>query len=224
MLEGWQKFSIWDHSETVRVLYEKRCNLEAEEMTAHRQAALLLKPLAAESDLLLDAGCGSGYFFHSLRRHGVPVEYHGLDASLTLVEIGRRCMPAHGLADTRLMLGRIEDLDWQFDHVVCMNVLSNIDNYHRPLERLLKCARKTVVLRESLAEHGDSKYVVDKYLDGGVPLKVYVNTYPVDEVISFIESYGFAVRQVQDERSGGRPEMVIDYPHYWKFLVAERKR
>jgi SAM-dependent methyltransferase len=222
-LDGWQKYSIWDHSATVRNLYERRCRLQVEEMTAHQQAALLLQPMVAEGDSLLDVGCGSGYFFHALRRQDVSVEYYGVDASKILIEIGKRWMPEHGLDPERLIIARIEDLDMQVDHVVCMNVLSNIDNYHRPLERLLTCAKKTLILRESLGGQNDYKYVVDKYLDDGIPLKVYVNTYAIREVMSFIEGYGFSVRSIIDSRTGGTPEMVIDYPHFWTFLVAERK-
>ena len=118
---------------------------------------------------------------------------------------------------------RIEDLDGDFDHAVCINVLSNVDNFHRPLERLLRGARKTVILRESFKEQASYEYVLDKYLDPGVELKVHVNAYAIAEVAAFVESYGFTARWVEDRHTGGRPESVIDHLHYWKFLVAERR-
>jgi hypothetical protein len=40
--------------------------------------------------------------------------------------------------------------------------------------------------------------------------------------VSFIEAHGFRVRQVMDRRTQGRAELVIGYPHYWTFFVAER--
>jgi len=133
-------------------------------------------------------------------------------------------MPAFGLPATRLRTMRIEDLDGRVDHVVCINVLSNLDNYHRPLERLLDVAAKSVVIRESLHDHGSYAYVRDEFLDDGVDLRVHVNTYPVAEVSAFMASRGFVVTEVIDERTAGVPELVIGYPHYWKFLVASRKR
>lgn len=220
--DGWERWSIWEHSSTVRDLYRRRCRLEAEEMTAHAQAAELLAPHVAPGDTLLDAGCGSGYFFHALRSRAIPVEYVGIDASATLIEIGREELPAFGLAAESLRVLRIEDLDGEADHVVCINVLSNLDNYQRPLERLLACARKTLVLRESVKDEAEYRYVRDDYLDEGVDLRVYVNAYPVAELRAFIESYGFSVRYVEDRHSGGNPEPVIGYPHYWSFFVAER--
>jgi len=219
---GWVNYCIWEHSAQIKKLYAQRCSLETEEMTCAAQAVELLEGYVEPGDTLLDAGCGSGYFFHSLKKRDVPVEYFGVDAAPSLVEIGRKIMPEHGLAAENLMVMRIEDLSGEVDHVVCMNVISNIDNYHRPVERLLNMARKTVILRESLAETGSYCYVRDEFLDMGANLKTHVNTYPVKEFLAFVESYGFKTRTEVDRRTGGEPEMVIGYPHHWTFVVAER--
>ena len=172
--------------------------------------------------MLLDAGCGSGYFYHSLRDRGIPVEYYGIDASPTLLDIGRAILPGFGLAPERLLELRIEDLDARVEHVVCVNVLSNLDNYHRPLERLLEAAGKNLILRESLASPPSCLYVRDRFLDEGVDLFVHVNTYDPAEVLDFMAARGFAGRLVTDRRSGGRPEPVIGYDHHWQFIVATR--
>jgi ubiquinone/menaquinone biosynthesis C-methylase UbiE len=222
-LEGWSAYNIWDHSPAVLDLYTRRAGGEAEEMTCAAQAAELLAATAKGGETLLDAGCGTGYFFHSVRGRAIPLEYHGVDATARFIEIGRRLLPKFGLPSERLEAGRIEDLDGEVDHVLCMNVLSNLDNYHRPLERLLQIARRSVVLRESIKDGAEYRYVVDRYLEVERPLKVHVNAYDRREILSFIESYGFAVREVVDRRAQGKPEMVIDYPHYWTFLVATRR-
>ena len=221
--DGYSRYNIWEHSATVKALYARRCRMESEEMTCHAQAAELLASRARAGESLLDAGCGSGYFFHSLRIRSLAVDYSGIDAASMLIGIGRETMPAFGLEADKLKVMRIEDLDGEVDHVVCINVLSNIDNYHRPLERLLKVARKSVILRESCAVQGSYAYVRDRYLDPGLDLKVHVNTYALGELTQFIASYGYAVEVVQDRRVGDGPEMVIDYPHYWKFLVCARR-
>jgi SAM-dependent methyltransferase len=217
---GWEKYCIWEHSSTVRDLYARRCRLEAEEMTCAAQCAELLAPHAAAGDTLLDAGCGSGYFFHSLRTRSIPVEYFGIDAAPSLVAIGQQLLPPFGLPAERLQVMRIEDLDGDVDHVVCMNVLSNLDNFHRPLERLLRCANKTVILRESAKDEAHYAYVHDNYLDAGIDLKVHVNAYSIGELTAFIESHGFQVTAIQDRYTGGQPQSVIDHPHYWTFFLA----
>ncbi|HZS83286.1 MAG TPA: class I SAM-dependent methyltransferase [Stellaceae bacterium] len=220
--DGWTAHCIWEHSATVRELYARRARGEAEEMVCAAQAAELLAPLVSPGDSLLDAGCGSGYFFHSLKRRGIPAEYHGIDAAPSLIAIGQRELPRHGLSADRLKVLRIEDLDGAVDHVLCMNVLSNIDNFHRPLERLLKLARKSLVLRESAKNGAEYRYVRDAYLDPGVDLSVHVNAYDAGDIEDFIGARGFRVRRIADRRSGGLPEMVIDHPHWWTFFLAER--
>jgi ubiquinone/menaquinone biosynthesis C-methylase UbiE len=220
--DGWLKYCIWEHSTAVRELYARRCRLEEPEMTCAAQAAELLLPHVRAGETLLDVGCGSGYFFHSLRKRQMPVAYLGIDAAPSLIDVGRKYLPAYGLAPESLRVMRIEDLDGRADHVLCLNVLSNIDNYHRPLERLLRCARKTVILRESLGERSSYLYVRDKYLDEGAELSVHVNTYCITEVMEYIRAHDFQVRSVIDRRTEGRAELVIDYPHYWTFLVAAK--
>lgn len=219
---GWLKYCIWEHSTEIKDLYSRRCRLEAEEMVCHAQAVELLMPYARDGDTLLDVGCGSGYFYHSLRKRNIPVQYFGIDAAPSLIEIGRKYLPDFGLPAENLQVMRIEDMDGKIDHIICINVLSNIDNYHRPLERLLRCTNKTIILRESCKEKTEYLYVKDKYLDPDVDLRVYVNAYCIDEFMGFIESYGFKVRCVEDRYTKGEPQLVIDYPHYWKFFVAEK--
>jgi SAM-dependent methyltransferase len=220
---GWAAHSIWHHSANVLELYRRRARDEAEEMTCAAQAAEVLAGLARPGESLLDAGCGTGYFFHSLRRRGIALEYHGIDATAPFIVVGQSELAPFGLPEDRLRTLRIEDFQGSADHVLCMNVLSNIDNYHRPLERLLKAARRSVILRESVKEGSSYSYVRDNFLDPGVDLHVHVNTYDRSELVAFIERHGYTAREVADRRTGGEPEMVIGYPHHWTFLVATRR-
>jgi len=215
--------NIWEHSAIVRDLYRKRARDEAEEMTCAKQAIELLRPYTNEGETIADAGCGSGYFFHSVRRSSLKLDYYGFDATADLIKIGQEELPAFGLPENHLKTMRLEDFSGCFDHVVCMNVLSNLDNYHRYLERLLQSCEKTLVMRESIGEKSSYQYVRDVYLDDDVNLKVHVNTYAKEDVQAFVESYGFEVDWEVDERTQGKPELVIDYPHYWTFMVARRR-
>ena len=220
--DGYSAHNIWCHSAVVEDLYRRRARDEDVEMTCAAQAADLLIDVLSPGDSVIDVGCGSGYFFHSLRKRGMDARYYGFDASDCLIAIGRAELPKFGLDPSRLIVLRIEDFRGAADHILCMNVLSNMDNYHRPLERLLMAARKTLILRESIGDEASYAYVRDDYLDPGVDLKVHVNTYAREDIISFISSYGFVVREVIDRRTGGAPEVVIGYPHHWTFFVATR--
>ncbi|MCR6737158.1 MAG: class I SAM-dependent methyltransferase [Afipia sp.] len=199
----------------MRNLYDKRVRQEVDELICHKQAAGLLRPHVSVNDTVLDVGCGSGYFYHSLR--GMSVEYFGIDSSDALLALGRSAMPQ--MCD-RLLCMRIEDMIAKVDHIVCTNVLSNICNYHRPLERMLESAHKTVILRESISDVSTYSYVTDNYLDR--PMRVHVNSYGREEVKAFIEEYGFSVSFHVDDYTGGKPQDVIGYPHHWTFVEAVR--
>ena len=68
------------------------------------------------------------------------------------------------------------------------------------------------------------RYTPDPYLDEGTRhIRVYHNTYPIDEVRAFIEEHGFRVTRIRDERTGDGTEMVVDIPHQWRILLAERR-
>ncbi len=193
-------------------------------MTAAAQAARILAGRIDRPEWLLDAGCGGGYYYWSLRDRGVPVEYVGLDYTPQMVELARQEMsPAAGLPPDAFRLGAIEDLDEEFDSILCFHVLTNSPHYALPLERLLLCARKRVLLRENLGKVLAVRFSPDPNLDEGKRhIRVYHNTYPVDEVIDFIRSYGFRVTRIRDERTGDGVEEVVGVPHTWRILLAER--
>jgi len=221
--DGYARHNIWEHSLTIQNLYRRRCRKEAEEMTCAAQAAELMAPLAKQGEVLLDAGCGSGYFFHSLVSRSIPLKYIGIDATPALLQIGKQELPAFGLPEENLKVMRLEDLNGRADFVLCMNTLTYMDNYYRPLERLLQVTQKALILRESISDQAKYSYVKDDYLDPGVDLRVHINTYDKEEVVSLIEGAGFEVNEVLDRRSNGNPEMFLRCPHYWTFLVAIRK-
>lgn len=214
----------WANDTRTLELYRRRCRQEAEEMTCSAQVAEMLSSRVRPGETLLDAGCGGGYYYWSFLKRGVDVEYHGLDYTPEMIELARGEMcPRSGLTQDRFVLGSIENLDREFDNVVCFNVLTNNPHYALPLERLLRCARKRVVIRESLGDNLIVRYTPDPYLDEGKRhIRVYHNTYPIQEVISFMEEHGFRVSRVVDWRSQDGVEMVVDIPHQWRILLGER--
>jgi ubiquinone/menaquinone biosynthesis C-methylase UbiE len=219
---GWERYSVWEHSRALRELYTRRARDVEPEMTCAAQAAELLLPMVQPGETLLDVGCGAGHFVHSLRRRNIDVQYFGIDASRMFIEIGRRELSAFGVDAKQLEVMRLEDLDAEVDHIVCLNVLTNLDNFHRPLERMLRCARRSVILRESVAEEASVQYVTDRFLDDDAEVSVHVNTYARREVLQFIRSFGFEATEHVDRRANGQAEMVIGYPHHWSFVVARR--
>ena len=222
-LDAAQEFNIWDHSKHVHDLYLARVRDEVPELTYQCQAVDILEPRISSDHILLDAGCGAGQFYHSLRHRGLEAGYHGIDATTAFIEMGRRELPSFGLGKDRLQRGRIEDLAGSVDISVCLNVLTNVPDLYQPLERLLMISRKAVLIRESIKEGTERRYIRDQYLNSDVSLKVYVNSYDRTEIADFARQYGYKTQFIMDQHTGGQPEMVIDYPHYWTFALFEKE-
>ena len=214
----------WANDSALLDLYRRRCRDEVEEMTCAAQAAEIIAGLAAPGETLLDAGCGGGYYYWSLHRRGVPIAYSGLDYTPEMVALGRQeIAPRAGFDPERFILGWIEDLDEAYDITLCFNVLTNSPHYALPLERLLACTRKRLLLRESLGERLIVRFTPDRYLDANKRhVRVYHNTYPMAEVVAFMEAQGFRVSRIPDRRTGDQTEMVVNIPHEWRILLAER--
>ena len=214
------ELNIWLHSKHVVDLYTKRVKKLSPEMTCAKQAAQIISRNLKKNETLLDCGCGTGWFYHSIKKISPSVNYWGFDKTKKFIEIGKKYLPKFGLDPSHLMEGDISYVQGKFDHVLCMNVLSNIENWHKPLDNLVKIAKNSILIRESLSNFNDYKYVEDKYLDDGNLLKVHVNTYKKNDFKKFLFEHGFSVHYIKDIRTNGAPEMVIDYPHYWNFILA----
>jgi ubiquinone/menaquinone biosynthesis C-methylase UbiE len=217
-------WNAWANDSGTFELYRRRCRREAEEMTCAAQAAEILRERVGPGETLLDAGCGGGYYWWSLADRRVAVEYHGLDHTPELVALAREELaPRAGLDPQRFRLGDIEHLEDEFDTILCFNVLTNSPHYARALERMLRCARRRVLLRESLGDELIVRYTPDPYLDEGKRhIRVYHNQYPLNEVAGLMRAEGFEVTPIRDERTGDGVEMVVDIPHRWRILLAER--
>jgi SAM-dependent methyltransferase len=217
-------WNCWAHDRNTLELYRQRCRQQAEEMTCAAQAAEILAERAQPGETLLDAGCGGAYYLHALQRRQVPVHYHGLDFTPQMVDLAHaELCPAANLDRGRVWLSAIEDLDQPFDNILCFNVLTNNPHYGLPLWRLLKNARRRLLLRESLGEVLITRFTPDPYLDEGQRhIRVYHNTYPLDEVTAFMQQEGFVVTRIRDRRTNDGVESVVDIPHTWRILLAER--
>ena len=215
----------WANDHNTLELYRRRCRRDAEEMTCAAQAAEILAERVRPGESLLDAGCGGGYYWWSLADRGVEVDYTGIDYTPEMIQLAREELaPRAGLALDRFRVEAIEDLDEEFDNVLCFNVLTNSPHYAQPLERLLVAARKRILLRESMAEELVVRYTPDPYLDEGARhICVYHNTYPIAEVEDFMRRHGFEVTRIRDERTGDGVEDVVDIPHHWRILLGERR-
>ena len=216
------EFNIWEHSAIVRELYARRAQGRVE-MDAAAQTVEILAPHLEPGMTVLDAGCGSGYYYWSFKRRNLDIEYYGLDYSPSLIDIGRRELASAGLPPERLQAGTIENIHETYDAVICCNTLSWCPDFRQPLERLLSAARKFIVIRTNLGAETVYRYEPDGYLDDGYNhLKAYWNQYSEADMSAFMREMGFEVTPIVDRRTGGKLELVVGKPYFWKFLLGRR--
>lgn len=218
-------WNTWANDKHLLELYRKRCRQSVEEMTCAAQAATILSQKITPGETLLDAGCGGGYYYWSFKSRNIKIQYHGLDYTPQMIKLAQEEMcKATDLPQERFRLGSIENLNQEFDNIICFNVLTNNPHYALPLEKLLLATKKRILIRESMSDHLKIIYKPDPYIDEGKRhLCAYFNTYPLNEVIEFMESNNFKVTKIKDERTQDGMEMVVDTPHYWRILLGERR-
>lgn len=221
------ELNIWEHSAIAADLYRRRARGEAQEMDASAQAAELLAPFIRQAESqprLLDAGCGSGYLWHSFRQRGLALEFHGLDYSPSLIAMGREELGRLGLPPERLQCGRIEDLRGQsFDLVTLINTLSFGPDFREPLYRLAQTEAQVILIRDNFGPETVIRWEIDGYLDPDYNhLKAYWNRWSISEVTAFLAECGYRAAEISDRRTGGQVEMVVDKPYYWSWLMAVR--
>ena len=215
----------WANDRATLELYRRRCRREAEEMTCARQAAEVLGPRLEPGETLLDAGCGGGYYFWSFADRGFAPDWHGLDYTPEMVELARdgaraarrpgpRALPARGDRGARRGVRH-------------RPVLQRADE--QPALRAAARAAAAQLPPPAAAARVDGRRA-DRALHarpvprrGRAHIRVYHNTYPLDEVTAFMEEHGFRVTPIRDERTGDGTEMVVDIPHQWRILLAERR-
>ena len=66
--DGYEKFFIWNKSNSLQNLYTSRVKLISPEMDSCKQAAEILSMKVIGNNSILDVGCGTGYLYHSLKK------------------------------------------------------------------------------------------------------------------------------------------------------------
>jgi ubiquinone/menaquinone biosynthesis C-methylase UbiE len=154
--QAWESEAL---SKSYGDLFFARATGELAEMESSKAAARRIARIARAGDSLLDAGCGAGHYYRSLKSH-VPVslQYTGVDATPYYIECARRAFAEDGAA--RFVIGDIFDLDFAdraFDLAMCNNVLLHLPSIMKPLSELCRVARRHVLVRTLVA---NKSYVV----------------------------------------------------------------
>lgn len=215
--------NIWEAGSHVLEDFKSRARGERE-LTCCEQVADILKPYIKSGMHLLDAACGTAHLYHSFRKRDLPITYWGMDSSSKLIKIAREILSEFGLHPNYLFVQNMLELDTSFDIVVSLNTLCFMPDYKSYLERLLNATESIFLLRMSMSDKERRLYVIDGYCDPQYNhMKLYFNTYNINEVQTFIEGYGFTVEHIKDKYTQDGEEIVAgDKKLYRKIFLCKR--
>jgi hypothetical protein len=141
-----------------------------------------------------------------------------------MVKIARSAFRKIGLDPARIILDDVCDLSgFDFQLVVMINTLSFNADFRKPIDRLVETGAKVLVIRDNFGPKTVVKWELDGFLDLGFNhLKGYWNQWSRQEVADFLHQVGYRTTFVDDLRTKGKTELVVNKPYRWSWLVADR--
>lgn len=190
-LRGWHEAGVvewqWQaYQKLIRKMYagEARADL--------RSAAEAIRLTGLEDPLILEVGCGSGYYEEILSHLlGKPLRYVGLDFSPAMVLVGRQ-----HYRDLRLLSGDATALpfgDGAFDIVFNGGALMHIFDYEKTIAESRRASRGWCIFYTVVVREQGPTTVMRKQAYGGPTVEV---VFRERELLEMFERAGLRVRSV----------------------------
>lgn len=153
------------------------------------KAAVLRLLAPAYKDIILDAGCGAGYYLHALLEQGLRAE--GLDFSKEMVERARR----FGFCVNVANLEQNMNVFQKYDKIICAGVMEFCQNDTAALKNLkniLKPSGIIVLLVPNLSFCGRLYELFHRYFGCGRK----INLYNVDKIAKLADLCNLKIRDM----------------------------
>jgi ubiquinone/menaquinone biosynthesis C-methylase UbiE len=148
------EWKVWDQNKSYGEVLYKRAVGELPEMESSKRIAKEVKKFAISGSTILDVGCGAGHYLRSLRRElGDSFSYVGCDATEHYIALAKKAFAAD--KNAAFQVSDIFGLDFDdnsFDLVICNNLLLHLPSIDRPVNELIRVARRRVIIRTLCGE------------------------------------------------------------------------
>lgn len=219
-----KKFNIWENCSRLHKTYIERAKDNAEEMDCAAQCADIVQRYYRPGMTLLDVGCGSGWYYWSFQKRQIDIEYYGMDSCKSFIRYAKKYMKFAGLGEERFILCEVENLDTNYDIIVCFNTLCYLPSYHLALERMCRSANKFIIVRSTFDDTNQYRYLKDPGIDSGSARTYnYYNIHSITEFQEFMDRLGFMTEMIEDRRVGNGYDMSDGYPHPWRIILGVRR-
>ena len=143
------KWKIWDEDKNYGKLLFDRAVGDSREMESSRAAAIVLKEFVKNNETITDVGCGAGHYLRSIIDVlNVQFKYQGVDATQNYVELAKKAWSSYSFA--KFIHGDIYNIpleDKSSDIVINCNVLLHLPSVKKPIEELLRVAKRVLIIR-----------------------------------------------------------------------------
>jgi ubiquinone/menaquinone biosynthesis C-methylase UbiE len=145
---------FWESCDILHDTFEKRSTGELPEMESSKSlAALLEKEGQGRKISVLDAGCGLGHYYVSIKKRLPDAAYEGCDVTARYIERAKDLWKDAPVKFTRAQIGKMPYSDCSFDYVVCINVILHIPPpVYSAVRDILRVCRKAAIIRTPIAE------------------------------------------------------------------------
>ena len=193
LLQGWQNPAVAErqHKAFAPLLRQMYEGSPREDFVA---VATAVQMTGLEDPLIIEVGCGSGWnsevLSHLLKR---PVRYIGLDYSLAMTVLGKRCYPnvQFVVGDATMQPFR----DAACDILLSGTVLMHLLGYQEAIRESRRVTRRWCIFHTVPVMHKQPTTVLRKLAYGSPVVEIVFN---VEEFLKLIESNGLALRQVSE--------------------------
>ena len=168
--------NFWDREIEYGNYFYKIAIGELPEMECSKAICKVLSPIYAKEKKILDVACGGGHYLRSfLNRIDPNIDYTGIDATKSYIELARKAFPKRG----EFKLGNIFNIpfsDKSFDVVMANNLLLHLPpNPIQALKELVRVSSEHVIIRTTF---GERNYVIQEVRESSGNENLYVEDKP----------------------------------------------
>ncbi|KNY28616.1 class I SAM-dependent methyltransferase [Pseudobacteroides cellulosolvens] len=177
-------WKVWDSNKEYGDCFYRRAIGELPEMESSKRMAKEIKKVIKPNESILDVGCGAGHYYKSLIREiGHKFCYRGIDSTEYYINLAKKAYK--DCDEIEFAVSDIYSLNFQdslYDIVMCNNVLLHLPSIEKPLNELVRVARKHLFVRLLCGDRAfrimDINPDKEEYNDDGEPVEFsFLNIY-----------------------------------------------
>ena len=186
-------WKIWNKKKKVEARTFDRTKEKLPEMESSKQLLKILKPIYKKNFKIMDVGCASGHYYHSIKKLNSKVEYLGIDATREYINFAKKYFKKNKSVNFKnLSIYNLKKTNLKSDIVYCCNLILHLPEIKEALKNLIRASKKYVIIRTLISSSSTiSKRIIShKFNNNNEPINfVYQNTWSRNYIKSLTKKY-----------------------------------